>query len=74
MADPTGFTSLVPLLTSYHDYFAMAEMNTFRGRYAVVLIPYKIEMVNADASVKPQELAHKIYDVDEEGVLTVILQ
>ena len=46
--------SLVPPLATYHDYFVMAETNTFRGHYASVLHPYHIEMENTATNVPPK--------------------
>ena len=61
MANPTGREILVPLLTSYRDYFVKVEMDTFCGCYSTVLIPYKIDLVNAAATIKRQEFALQIY-------------
>ena len=74
MDDPTSRPSPVTLLTSYRDYFARADMDTFQGRYNVVLTPYKIDPENTTATVGLQEFAWKIYAAAQEDVPTAFIQ
>ena len=43
MSNITGLPSLVILQTTYCDYFARSNTDTFRGNYASVFHPYPIE-------------------------------
>ena len=74
IADPTDRIILVPLLTSYRDYFACSEMDTFRGRYAAFLSLYNIDPADAATSVGPQEVDRHICTEVQEGVPITFLQ
>ena len=63
--------SLVPPTNSYWYYFAHAETDTFRGRYAAILAPYSIDPVKADA---PVDVTRLIYAAAQEVVPTLFLQ
>ena len=60
-------------LTRYHDYFDRNEINTFRRRYTVVLVPYDMNPAAA-AAAAPADVARLIYAMAQEDILTVFLQ
>ena len=74
MADPTGISSLVSPLSTYRNYLTRAKTNTFRGYYAAVLWPYKIDKANTAGATAPEEVARQIYAVVQEEVPTAFLQ
>ena len=68
--NPNPPPSLVLPTTSYREYFARIETNTFRGRYTAVLAPYAIDLVNA--AITPVDAAQLIYVADQEVVTTAL--
>ena len=73
MATPTGPPSLIPPTTSYRDYFACTETETFHVRYMAILAPYSINPTAAAAAASA-EVARLIYAAAQEDVLTMFLQ
>ena len=71
MANLTGSPILVPLETTYRDYFSCTDTNTSRCRYATILAPYVIYLA---ASTTPAEVSRLLYTADQEGVPTALLQ
>ena len=61
MTTRTAPPSLVPPTTSNRYYFAHAETETFRGRYAAVLAPYAIDPATVTTSDGLADVAHLIY-------------
>ena len=74
MSNPIVHPILIPHLTNYHEYSARAETDTFHGRYAAVLRPYHIKMVNVDSAFGPQEFSWTMYTTVQEGVPTAFIQ
>ena len=59
--------SLVPLTTSYHDYFPHAETNTFRRHYAAIQAPYVVDPAAATTSAASYDFTRMIYATDQGG-------
>ena len=74
MSDSAVHLSLMPPLTSYRNYLERAETDSFCGRYAAILSPYKMWPSNSAAAVKLQEVARQIYAAAHEGMTTAFLQ
>ena len=74
MEKPNVHSSLIPLLTTYRDYFTRAETDTSRGCYAAVLCPYHINTANVATSIGPYEVTLKIYATEKEEIITAFLQ
>ena len=61
METPIVPPSLVSPTTRYQYYFTHAEINTFCGRYATVLVPYYIDPANAAATTASSNVVRVIY-------------
>ena len=48
--------SLVPLITTYRDFFACAKSNLYGDRYIEVISPYKINILNHTTEITPRDL------------------
>ena len=70
----TGPLILVPPTTIYREYFSHAEIDTFCGRYADVLVPYTINPNDAVVAATPADAMQLIYSAAQEGVPTMFLQ
>ena len=53
--------SLVPQITTYHDYFPTLSPTLYKDQYVKALIPYKINVINHIASVTPWYLVIHIF-------------
>ena len=62
MANLDGSPNLVPLATTYHDYFSHADTDAFRGYHATVLAPYTIYPADTADAAMPVEFTRLVYD------------
>ena len=75
METPTGPSSLVYPTTSYQEYFARSETDTFCERYSAVMTPYYIDPTTAAAAAAaPANVARLIKAAAQESVPTALLQ
>ena len=69
-----GAPDMVPLVSSYHEYFARAETNPFTaGEYGAVLVSYAINSTNPDAASAPKDISQHIYTAAHKEALTAFL-
>ena len=48
---------IVPMITTYHDYFARIESNP-KARYVEVLSPYRINVFSIGSTIIPHDISN----------------